>query len=104
MDNTITVQGRTYNAQEAHDKLKELAKVINKVFNNIKDFVSRVVRYVYKKAKSYVEYIRDHAPVGYKRCLKMDKLREYERMSIGKSNNWCKQHGLHVRRKIKNKN
>ncbi|WP_337020030.1 hypothetical protein [Oceanobacillus massiliensis] len=85
---------------EDEDKEK-LINAVKKVWNQIKEIVSNVVNAVIEIATQWIDYINNYTPVGYKRYLKMDQLKQSERISVGKSNNWRKIHGLSVRRGIR---
>lgn len=94
MENTIEYKGEEYTEEE----IKEVVLII---WNQIKEALEPVVKAIINAVKYFVSLLATgNGMVGYKRLFKMDKLKEYEEMSEGKSNNWRKAHGLSVRRKL----
>ncbi|MCM3444367.1 hypothetical protein [Metabacillus halosaccharovorans] len=90
MENTVVYNGVEY----TEDEIKEL--FIGKL-KEVWEFVKSVVR----DAAEYLAWVAEHIDQipGYKRLYKQEYLDTCEALSEGKSNNWRKVHGLHLRRK-----
>ncbi|MCX7924172.1 MAG: hypothetical protein N3B21_19510 [Clostridia bacterium] len=74
-------------AQEVFEKLKEMAKAIGNA--------------IMKACKTMWEWLKENWRPLIKRLILSDKrLRRkyYESLSVGRSNNWRKMHGLHLAR------
>jgi hypothetical protein len=95
MENTIEINGRLY----TRDEVERAANIIKTAYRRFVEVVQTVWRSVlsciHTVARRWNDYVKqDGQPIGYKRLLKMDQIKSYEEMSVGKSNNWRKVHGL----------
>ncbi|MEC1768295.1 hypothetical protein [Schinkia azotoformans] len=100
MNETIEINGVTYSRDEINEvinKFKDAVVTVANVLNKIKDVIISVVQ----KAIEYFKYIASiiHLVPGFRRLVKMDQLKQYEEMSVDKSNNWRRIHGLKVKRR-----
>ncbi|WP_117161450.1 hypothetical protein [Paraliobacillus sp. X-1268] len=100
MDNIIEINGKEYTEDELREEVEHFVVVVKKAWDTIVTFFENAIETIWEMAMEYVEYLVNHTPVGYKRYFKMDKLKYYESISIGKSNNWRKAHGLSLKRKL----
>ncbi|UOQ47758.1 hypothetical protein MUN88_17140 [Gracilibacillus caseinilyticus] len=96
-DETIDINGQTYTKKEIEEMVYQTVKDI---WNQIKSLFQQVAEYCVNAIKSFIEYVSNINFVGIKRELKRDELEYYESISDGKSNNWRKLHGLHIKRKL----
>lgn len=97
MENIIEINGREYTEDEIREKVEYVVEMFKKAWNKIVDMVEKLVKAI---ARIYVEYVFNHTPVGLKRYFKIDKLKYYQSISKGKSNNWRKSHGLPLKRRL----
>lgn len=81
----------------AEKVMESIQKIIMKAWEAIKKTMEQVALSFANKFKSLV----DNPPVGWKRYFKQHELKEYEWMSVGKSNNWRRLRGLPSIRKLK---
>jgi hypothetical protein len=94
--------------QEQIEQLKSLGyddmqiEKLEKAFIKLSETFIKVVNAIVKVISSIVNWLHENKKyiVGYKRLMKMEKLRYYESISYGKSNNWRKIHGLCLIRKV----
>lgn len=96
MDDVIVYKGKEYTREE----VEEVIEMAKQMWDHIKSIAEEVMEYAKEIITNFINHIRKNPPVGLKRLIKKEQLLTYEKESIGKSNNWRKIHGLHLRRRL----
>lgn len=98
MEKTIEIGGKEYDDKQ----IREVVQVVNKIWMAIKDAIYQAIQYAADVINRVTNLIQQ-PPVGLKKHFKQNELKEYNRLSTYKSNNWRARQGLPLRRNLKYK-
>ncbi|WP_273129992.1 hypothetical protein [Bacillus weihaiensis] len=96
MESAVIHNGVEYTVDDIRDLVSRAVDVARKVWNRIVDTLQNFAVNLGKYLVELSKFLGEQP--GYKRLYKQEYLDMCESMSEGKSNNWRKAHGLHLRR------